>query len=153
MYWNVGNCTAKRRNTNKYYTVDLILIFLYIICFPAKFSCFWTSVTCSATPCYLVIGARRFETTYWPHIQLSKIKINISLNEVVFAIILRKVDNILPGATVSHLIGRDTVCICLHQEFNWRSWGTRDLEGIETKDLKKLLGKEYDYFSRVNVHP
>ena len=114
---------------------------------------FWTSVSCSATPCYLVINARRVETTYWLHIQLSKIKINISLNEFVFAIILRKVDIILPGATVSHLVGRDTECICLHQEFNWHSWGTCDLEGNETKNFKKLLGKEYDYFFRVTVHP
>ena len=142
---NVGNCTAKRRNINKRYTADLIFIFLTLFDFPQKISCFWTSVTCCATPCHLVIGARYFETPYWPHIQLSNIIINISLNEGVFVIISRKVDNILPGATESHLFFRDTEFICLNPELNSQSWGTHDLEGTETNDFKGVLGKEYDY--------
>jgi len=46
---------------------------------------------------------------------------NISLYEVLFAIILRKVDNILPDATALHQLGRDTECICLLPELNWQS--------------------------------
>jgi hypothetical protein len=117
---------------------------LYIFCFPAKIIFFkFMYVFYDA----LSLGNRHSTFRNTLLISYSNVEniMNISLKEVVSAITFRYIDNKLPNVIASHLSSKNTECSWSHPELNWRSWGTRDLERIETNDFKLVLGKEYDY--------
>ena len=101
-----------------------------------KFLSFWPSVTRFTTPCHLLYSTRLFDTNSNSNVDNIK---NISLHEDVFASLYRNVDNKLPRVTASHLISNDTECSWSHRRCNWRSWGTNELKGTETKILKEYL--------------
>jgi hypothetical protein len=133
MHWNVGNCTTKRTNKQMLHCGFKFDIFLRVFFLAKKLS-----LPDFQYVLYYGLSLANRQSTFRDTLLISyssvEIVKNISLQQYVFEIIFRNVDNKLPGDTASHLSSRNT-----EWSWTWWVWGTDNREGIERKDFKGYL--------------